>query len=352
MPSPSNRVILAAAGSRKTQLIIDGAAEQPDRRTLITTYTTENLAQITRRLQEQTGIVPGNITLLGWFSFLVNQAARPYQAALLDQPDFIHSLNFTGQRPRYTPRDQLRKFYFDRGANLYRDGVADFACRVDEASGGAAVRRLAAMYDRIYVDELQDLVGYDLDFLDRLFRSGIEIIAVGDPRQHTFATNNSPRNKKYRGAGLLNWLQTRNDRCTVETRAESWRCNQQICDWADALYPTMPPTKSRNDERTGHDGIFAIAHTDVPAYIAKYGPTVLRNSRAVPTMGLPALNIGLSKGSTYDRVLIFPTKPMLAYLRTADPNPLKAPDRLYVAVTRARHSVAFVVDQRDATFVP
>jgi len=319
---------------------------------LITTYTTEDLAQITRRLQEQTGLVSGNVTLVGWFSFLVNQAARPYQAALLDRTDFIQSLNFTGERSRYAPRDLWRRFYFDQGSNLYRDGVADFACRVDEASGGAVVRRLAAMYDRIYIDELQNLVGYDLDFLDRLFRSGIEVVAVGDPRQHTFATNNFRRHKKYRGAGLLDWLQKRNRRCIVETRAESWRCNQQICDWADAIYPTMPPTKFHNDELTGHDGVFAIAHADVPAYIAKYGPTVLRNSRAAPTMDLPALNIGLSKGSTYDRVLIFPTKPMVDYLRTADPRPLKAPDRLYVAVTRARHSVAFVVDRRDATYIP
>ncbi|GAB3831692.1 hypothetical protein ACFPIJ_29525 [Dactylosporangium cerinum] len=90
----------------------------------------------------------------------------------------------------------------------------------------------------------------------------------------------------------------------------------------------------------------------MPAYIAKYGPTVPRNSCAVQTMGLPALTIGLFKGSTYDRVHIFPTKLILAYLRTAEPSPLKAPDRLYVAVTRARHSVAFVVDRRDATYIP
>jgi hypothetical protein len=31
---------------------------------------------------------------------------------------------------------------------------------------------------------------------------------------------------------------------------------------------------------------------------------------------------------------------------------LKAPDRLYVAVTRARHSVAFVVNPRDADHTP
>ena len=54
------------------------------------------------------------------------------------------------------------------------------------------------------------------------------------------------------------------------------------------------------------------------------------------------MNIGVAKGSTFDRVLIFPTNPMRQFL-DEDPSKLKAPERLYVAVTRARHSVAFVV---------
>jgi DNA helicase-2/ATP-dependent DNA helicase PcrA len=56
------------------------------------------------------------------------------------------------------------------------------------------------------------------------------------------------------------------------------------------------------------------------------------------------MNIGLAKGRTYDRVLIFPTKPMKEYLKTQEV--AKAGDiaKLYVAVTRARFSVAFVVD--------
>ncbi|MFG2045461.1 hypothetical protein [Dactylosporangium sp. NPDC048998] len=95
---------------------------------------------------------------------------------------------------------------------------------------------------------------------------------------------------------------------------------------------------------------FTIARDDVPAYVAKYWPMILRHSRTTDTLGLPALNFGLSKGSTYDRVLIFPTQPVLTYLKNADPARLKAPDRLYVAVTRARHSVAFVVNQRDGTY--
>jgi hypothetical protein len=60
-------------------------------------------------------------------------------------------------------------------------------------------------------------------------------------------------------------------------------------------------------------------------------------------LGLPAMNIGVAKGSTFDRVLIFPTKPMKQYLADGEPTKLRAPERLYVAVTRARHSAAFMV---------
>ena len=352
MPSPSNRAVIAAAGSRKTQLIIEEALAVPDKRILITTYTTENLNQITRRIEQLTGIVPANITVMGWFSFLMNQAARPYQATLTGEIDYIQSLNFLGQRSRFTPRTDVRRYYLDRAHNLYRDGVADFACRADDATEGAVIRRLEAVYDRIYIDELQDLVGYDLDFIDKLLASTIEIVAVGDPRQHTFATNNARRNHKYRGAGIVDWLRQRQHLCTLEERLESWRCNQEICDWADRLYPAMTPTASRNTDRTGHDGVFKVASHDVPTYVTKYNPVVLRDSRRANTLGLPALNIGISKGSTYERVLIFPTQPMIKYLKKFDLSTLRATDRLYVAVTRARHSVAFVVDPRDADYAP
>ena len=64
------------------------------------------------------------------------------------------------------------------------------------------------------------------------------------------------------------------------------------------------------------------------------------------------MNIGVSKGSTFDRVLIFPTKPMLQYIKSGNPDVLAAREHLYVAVTRARHSVAFVVSRKDPTYTP
>ena len=58
---------------------------------------------------------------------------------------------------------------------------------------------------------------------------------------------------------------------------------------------------------------------------------------------MDANNIGASKGRGYDRVLVFATKPMLAYLKTGDVSKAGDRSKLYVAATRARHSVAFVV---------
>jgi superfamily I DNA/RNA helicase len=282
----------------------------------------------------------------------MNQAARPYQSAITGLIDYARSLNFEGSRPFKVPRSKPLRYYFDSNADFYRNGVAEFAFRADQATDGRVIRRLEALYDEIYVDEMQDLAGYDLEFLDLLFASRIKVTVVGDPRQHTYTTNRSTKNKQYRGHAMVEWLNKRTRTCAIETRTESWRCNQEICNWADALYPELPPTNSRNDERTGHDGVFRLAQKDVPTYVEKYRPTILRWNRSKDTLGFSALNIGMSKGSTFDRVLLFPTEPMLKYLKTGNPAGLKTPEALYVAVTRARHSVAFVVGRKDADYTP
>jgi DNA helicase II / ATP-dependent DNA helicase PcrA len=97
-----------------------------------------------------------------------------------------------------------------------------------------------------------------------------------------------------------------------------------------------------------------LAYEDVPTYVEKFQPTVLRWDRDSDTQGLQAMNFGLSKGSTFDRVLIFPPKTIVTYLISKDVSKLrpKTLAHLYVAVTRARHSVAFVVDGKYADYTP
>lgn len=351
--SPSNRAVIAAAGSGKTGYVIAQAlAAPPGRRVLITTYTRENRAQILRRFEEANGCLPPNVRVEGWFSLLISQAARPYQSSVTDETHLGGAVNLQSRHPKGIPRTKWHLYYFDGNGSFRPAGLPEFACQANRNTGGAVIRRLEAVLDEIYIDEFQDLAGYDLDFLDLLFASRIQVTVVGDPRQHTYSTNQSPRNMQYRGRDVMKWLALRTGTCALEVRDESTRCNQEICDWADALYPDLPQTTSRNQASTGHDGVVCIAPQDVRAYVEKYSPFVLRDSRRSDTMGLPAMNIGVSKGSTFDRVLIFPTKPMLKYIKTKDHSVLPAPERLYVAVTRARHSVAFVVSPKDADYVP
>jgi DNA helicase-2/ATP-dependent DNA helicase PcrA len=341
--SNDNRAILAAAGSRKTEYIIESALAVTDGRVLITTYTNENQRQILSRIEQKVGAIPVHITVMGWFSFLIAHCAKPYQRALTGEPLLISGLNFKARRNRFTNKANIN-YFLDNNADMYRDGVSDFVATLNNSTDGAVVTRLEKIFTHIFVDEVQDLVGYDLDVLDLLLASRIKITLVGDPRQHTLSTNIGPRNKKYHGVGLTDWFAERSDVCILETRKYSYRCNQAICDFADAIYPNMPATTSIDVAPTGHDGIFRVATDDVARYIEEHHPiTVLRHDKNVDTEGLPAMNIGVAKGSTFDRVMIFPTKPMLKYFDDGDCTKLKAPERLYVAVTRARFSVAFVV---------
>lgn len=340
---PENTAILAVAGSRKTETVIERALAYPSQRTLITTYTLENLAQITRRIQERIGVVPANVSVMSWFSFLMAHAVRPYQHSVLGEIDFIQGLNFLGEHGRFARKSEPQQYFLDSNHDIYRNGVSDFACAANESSDGAVIGRLQECFDHIYIDEVQDLVGYDLEFLDLLFKSELDITVVGDPRQFTLETNTSPKNKRYRGPGLIDWLKERSDICALEERLTSHRCNQQICDLASSIFPELDALQSERAPSHGPDGVHFVKPSDLSRYVAAYRPRVLRWNRASNTHGLEAINIGVSKGSTYERVLIFPTTPMKKFIATGNVANFKSREKLYVAVTRACHSVAFVI---------
>ncbi|MFD9269548.1 UvrD-helicase domain-containing protein [Streptomyces goshikiensis] len=343
MPSHDNLAVLAAAGSRKTQHIVDCVLSNPSQRVLVTTYTTENMNQLVDRLSAGTGLLPKHVTVMAWFTFLLNQCARPYQGAVLDDVGVMRGLNFVGQRSRFIPKTNVKRYYLDTNGDVFRDGVAAFAYEADQRSGGKVINRLAEIYDHIYIDEVQDLAGYDLEILDLLLKSSTAVTVVGDPRQATFATNNATKNKRYKGSGIADWLTERKDICEVENRLESYRCNQAICDFADDLFPDLPRTISKNTDITGHDGVFTLTAAEVETYVEQYDPVVLRWDKRTNTQDLPAMNFGQSKGCTFDRVLIFPTQPMIKYYRNRDPEQAGDRSKLYVAVTRAKHSVTLVI---------
>ena len=93
-----------------------------------------------------------------------------------------------------------------------------------------------------------------------------------------------------------------------------------------------------------------MKENDIRAYIEKYEAIQLIWDRKnkIYLKNNAFYNIGISKGKSFNRVLIYPTKDMVTWLSNAE-TMLKDETRakLYVAITRARYSVAFVVNEKD-----
>lgn len=268
----------------------------------------------------------------------------------------LRGLNFEGD-PGIYAKGRVR--FLDSEAKAYKRHLAHLACDVDSASSGAVLDRLRRIYDCILIDEVQDLNGYDLEALDALIDSGISLRLVGDVRQATLFTNpRDPKNKQYKGVDIKKWFekQEKAGRLTISHQDKTWRSNQLIADFADSVFnPSwgFAKTRSANGAVTGHDGLFQVTEADVGPYVRKFDPLCLRNSASTAKdVQLPFVTFGSAKGMEADRVLIWPTKPILEFIRRGnDLKPLSCCS-FYVAVTRARASVAIVVPKQEEFDIP
>ncbi len=245
------------------------------------------------------------------------------------------------------PEGKTRVHYFSKPDLIYSDKVSKFALKVIEQTSGLPLRRFEQIFDKLFIDESQDLVGYDLDLVELLLKSNVEISLVGDHRQAVYSTHSAAKNKKYAGPKIVRKFEEwkKIGLCNLEYQNYSHRCVQAICDFADQFHPDAPSTESRNTEVTGHDGVFAVQECDIPAYMETYAPQAIRyNQRTKVILGKP-INFGAAKGKTFERTLIYPHGPLKKFLRTGRIEDAgKEIAKIYVAITRARQSVAFVVD--------
>lgn len=345
--SSSNKVVVASAGSGKTELIVESALAVPrSERVLITTYTTDGQDEIRQRFMKKHGHVPANVTILGWFAFLLRHGIRPYQHPVLAVNE-IAGVIFE-RRPFRVAKAKVRPYYLTKNGHVYSEHAADLALLLNSRSGGAVIDRISTVFPHIYVDEVQDISGRDFEFIEAILGSNARVTLVGDPRQGTFATTQTRTNRGKSQSQISLWFSELQKKglMTIEELAHSHRCNQEICDFADLLYSGMsfPATQSLQVTRTGHDGVFIVPPARASEYAATFSPQVLRLDVRTKTGALEARNFGEVKGRTFPRVMIFPSpgiqQHVLAKAALADITRAK----FYVGVTRARHSVGLVLD--------
>lgn len=371
----NNKLFIAAAGSGKTTFLVNEALKIKDETVLITTYTEFNELEIKNKITKKVGYIPSNITIQTWFSFLLQHGVRPFQSAL---DDSLHDVNlgfhlsnkksgfrYQGKRgPVYYGKDNFNKYFFTSTKKINSDKISIFILDTNVATNGAVIDRLSKIYKNIYIDEIQDLAGYDLDIVKELFKSNINTILVGDPRQVTYATHHSAKYKKYSNGKIKDFIENelgRRLKCTVdeETLSASHRNNQLICDYSAKLYSTMTTPAQCQCENChaedSHKGIFAIRPSEVAKYHKRYNDVkqLCWSTKSKADRSFSTMNMGASKGATFNRVLIYPTKAMISWTKdntvalTAE-----ARAKFYVALTRARLSATIVIDYEEDETLP
>lgn len=351
MYTGKNRLVIAAAGSGKTTYLVHEALQHPNDSILITTYTEANEAEIRKKFFDTCGYIPRHVKVQTWFSFLIEHGVKPYQGQVIDCE--IDGLLLVNRRsaPGVGERDPER-YYLSPSRKIYSDKLAKLVIRCNQFSGGRVFDRMTRIFSAVFVDEVQDLAGYDLDILRALFSSRARVLVVGDPRQVVYLTHHEKRYEKYAYGKLREFITEQcwglNVQVDEKTLSCSHRSHPSICKLSDQLYPNMPKTTSAQNELTGHDGVFLVEQRHLESYLSLYRPTQLRLDRRRPVNSrLPTYTFGKSKGLTFDRVVIYPTNDMLQWIldRQVKLAP-KTRAQLYVALTRAKYSVAFLWDGR------
>jgi DNA helicase-2/ATP-dependent DNA helicase PcrA len=350
-----NYLTLAVAGSRKTQGIVEYCSALPvDRKALVLTFTQTNQAELRERISVYAG-EHISIQVLGWFTFLLRDFAHP----------FI---------PFKFPKQRVRGFNFDgrpyqmaRGIRRFLDvNDAVFACELGRLaneligeSNGALIHRLECIYDEILIDEVQDLSSHDWEIVDALLSTSIDVRMVGDIRQSVLSTNpRSTKNKKYEYTEAIHWFRERERLGLLEITENSttWRCHPEIASFSDTIFNhnwQFPLTNSMNNVVSGHDGVFLIRPEHIDDYIEKFNPKCLRHSASSgKAFDLEYMNFKISKGGTFERVLIVPTGGITKFIQLGtflEPVPAAS---FYVAVTRAKQSVAIVISDAGSSIIP
>ncbi len=346
--SKINKLLIAGAGTGKTTFLVKEALKIKSE-VLITTFTEANEQEIRKKFIVQNGFIPNNITIKTWFSMLIQHGVKPYQSYLFNGK--INGMILVNQQSsQYISESNIEQYYFTKDYKIYSDKLSKFVIKCNEKSKNAVFYRLSKIYSCIFIDEVQDLAGYDLEIIKNLFQTNSNIILVGDPRQTTYKTHNERLNKKYNDGKIKEYLKDKcksiNYEIDEKTLNYSYRSNKYICKFSSKIYTEYEELKSNQNDTKEHAGIFFIKKNDVNKYLEIYKPIQLRDTRKTKVNEkYKVINIGESKGLGFDRVLLYPTKPFMAWILDSTKE-LKSTSKskLYVAITRAKYSVGIIYD--------
>ncbi|MNH26195.1 hypothetical protein D3C79_862290 [compost metagenome] len=182
---------------------------------------------------------------------------------------------------------------------------------------------------------------------------------VGDVRQAVLSTNpRGQKNKQFGYAAALQWFRERETDgvLSINYAEVTYRCRIEIATFSDSIFDAswgFPDTTSENHEISEHDGVYLVHSKHVDAYVERFQPKCLRYSaNSGKGYALDYINFKGSKGATFERVLIVPTTKIEAFIKKNAGLESTSAAAFYVAVTRAKQSLAIVIDKPGVSTLP
>ena len=335
------RLILAVAGSGKTRYLIDRL--NLEKRFLIVTYTINNYKNIKSRVLKKFGYIPENISIRTYFSFLLNFCYKPFfhyewqerGGTWKDTPKF----------PRYTQDDW--KHYMGNNRFLYHNRLAKLCLKQKQL----VKDRLCRYYDCFYFDEVQDLAGYDFDFVQSIVPQNKDVLFVGDFFQHTFDTSRDGNKNSGLYDDLKTYLKKWKGILPVDLNAlnKSYRCSDMVCTFVSEQLGINILSALQNSG--------SISCVDDENEIAK----IMEND-AIPKLFYQnskkydcfSMNWGDSKGlDDFTDVCVALNKTTSKLYENDELNKMADTTRnkFYVACTRAKRNLYFVAEEKMKDFL-
>lgn len=374
----NNIIYIAAAGAGKTSLILEQVTKRLldknlDKKIGIITYTTKNQENIKSKIINNCNSMPSNIRLMGWYTFLLDYWIRPFKGDVLEELYSVHiGLHFT-ETPSgicktkdgkyfktYKKNDLWKKYFTSNKQNIYSDKLSEFAIECYKKNKDDLLERIVNVFSAIYIDESQDLSGWDFEIIKLLSKNQkLDIVLCGDPRQNTYSTNYGSKNKDYNGCPdkyaqkYINTAKHEYIKIDYTSLQKSHRCYDDICSFANILMPDFPKTQAcncascneRREKYTKRKGMFLLSEEKEQEYINYCNPiSLIWNITSKDKIKTDEyLNYAESKGLEYDAVIIYPTETIVKFLSEDSALSKEALRKLYVAITRARFTCAIVV---------
>ena len=364
-----NKLLIAAAGSGKTRYLVEQAFNTPTtEKVLISTYTRSNAQEIKDRLREKnrdkTGqdIVPSNILVEEWFTFLLRHGVRPFKATM-DKRLKYKRIGFKLSNVRsgaknkdkniyWGEEENLLRFYFGKNYRIFSDKISKFIYVCNEKTEGGFTDRISTYFDKIFIDEVQDLAGWDLEIVKLFFESRSNVELVGDPRQTVYLTNHAAKHPNYKNGKIDDFVKEKCKKCNVAFDSESLnrthRNDHKIASFSSKLYPTYKQTVSCDcaECRTltpKQRGVYVIREDDIEDLL-KIDTGLETKLLRFKNSNKEEMNFGLAKGLTFDRVIIYPTDSIVDWIKGGDDLKDTTRAKFYVALTRSRYSSFIVCD--------